>query len=623
MGLPRGVQKMLRRQRARPATLALAGAAALLYRVLPTAFVGTKSVPTVSSLRHGHRADSLTTRFAEDPMRDSEGRKIKAPPAFDVTDPSQVVGTYTVEYKKRPFGVLAYAPSDTGKGAMVWDLNEKSRYPGDPQGQAWVAGVKKKYALKNVGGQDVSNMDFWDIMDLVEDKIKDNSAGKYQTGVTGPSGFEALPLPLAVEYAELVPGEEEVEEEVKGTRVDRDDPRYADLPKDATLQEYKIPKLPESYTSEYVEEIRAYAHKLPEPEGYTGPRYTGGANINQAWLEEVITGFKDGKLLPMKDAYMMALDVFDILSKQKSLGRINIPEGKKVTVVGDLHGQLWDFHHMLGLAGYPSPDNTFLFNGDFVDRGPWSVEVMFSILAFKLQYPDHVYMNRGNHESEQANHFYGFFGELEAKYEKYMTGLFAELFRATQAAHVINDEVFVVHGGIPGPDPRLWWKGINNEVGFEGRTIEISLEEIENMNRFMEPDPAKNPLLVDLLWSDPKGKPGYGPSGRMSQGIYLFGPDVTKNFMVKNNLKLCIRSHEVKFEGYRYDHEGPYPLVTIFSAPNYVDKAGNKAAVAVMTNEGGSLSKPEFIQYTAQPHPDVPSGAYAAGGPLHPDTVAA
>merc|ERR1719284_1160022 len=100
--------------------------------------------------------------------------------------------------------------------------------------------------------------------------------------------------------------------------------------------------------------------------------------------------------------------------------------------------------------------------------------------------------------------------------------------------------------------------------------------------------------------------------------MYLFGPDVSRNFMQFNNLKMTSRSHEVKAAGYRYDHDGEYPLITVFSAPNYVDKAGNRAAVAVLTNTGGKLAGPEFVQYDAQPHPDVPSGAYAQGGPLHP-----
>ena len=60
-------------------------------------------------------------------MRDSEGNKIREPKTFDASDASSVVGGATVEYKKRPFGVLAYAPSTSGKGAMIWKMNEGSR----------------------------------------------------------------------------------------------------------------------------------------------------------------------------------------------------------------------------------------------------------------------------------------------------------------------------------------------------------------------------------------------------------------------------------------------------------------------------------------------------------------
>jgi len=575
------------------------------------------------------RSQLRTVALRAEPLRDSEGVKLKddAVP-FDASDASSVSGTHSAEYSKRPFGVLSYMPSASGKGAMIRSMKMESRYPGDPQGQAFVAGVQERMAIKTINGQDVSQWDFWDIMDLLDDKILDNSAGKFQTGGQGSMGNQPADVPVKVDYVTFsgmgaspaAGGAGASAQDLPGhvQYVDTTDPRFADLPQDATLQEYKIPTAPAVYRPPIVEEIRAAVAQMPEPTGYVGPRYTGPASINTAFLDQMIAGFKEGRLLPMKDAYKMALDLFDILVTEKTLGRIQVPEGKKVTVIGDLHGQLFDFSHMLGIAGYPSPDNQFLFNGDFVDRGPWSVEVMLSLCAFKLQYPNAVFMNRGNHESEMANHFYGFFGELEVKYEKRMCDLFAEIFRATPLCHVINGEAFVVHGGIPGPDPRVWWKGIDNQISFDGRQIQISLAEIENMNRFMEPNPAENPMMVDLLWSDPKGKIGYGPSGRMSSGVYLFGPDISRNFMEFNGLKMTLRSHEVKAQGYRYDHEGEFPVITIFSAPNYVDKAGNLAAVAVMENRGGTLTQPEFLQYSAQPHPDVPSGAYAVGGPLHP-----
>ena len=43
-------------------------------------------------------------------------------------------------------------------------------------------------------------------------------------------------------------------------------------------------------------------------------------------------------------------------------------EGAVVNVVGDTHGQLHDVARLFDLAGWPSPENLFIFNGDFVDR---------------------------------------------------------------------------------------------------------------------------------------------------------------------------------------------------------------------------------------------------------------
>jgi serine/threonine-protein phosphatase 5 len=85
--------------------------------------------------------------------------------------------------------------------------------------------------------------------------------------------------------------------------------------------------------------------------------------------------------------------------------------------------------------------------------------------------------------------------------------------------------------------------------------------------------------MCELLWSDPQGLPGRSASKR-GCGIQ-FGPDVTKNFLDHNNLKMLIRSHEVKHEGYEIAHNGR--CVTIFSAPNYCDTNNNKGAFIHIT----------------------------------------
>jgi hypothetical protein len=50
--------------------------------------------------------------------------------------------------------------------------------------------------------------------------------------------------------------------------------------------------------------------------------------------------------------------------------------------------------------------------GDFVDRGSFSVEVILSLLAWKVLYPGAMHLSRGNHESHSMNKIYGFDGEV-------------------------------------------------------------------------------------------------------------------------------------------------------------------------------------------------------------------
>lgn len=77
----------------------------------------------------------------------------------------------------------------------------------------------------------------------------------------------------------------------------------------------------------------------------------------------------------------------EILQKQASLVDLDIACDSKITVCGDTHGQFYDLINIFKLNGYPSSANPYLFNGDFVDRGSFSVEVILTLLAWKVANP--------------------------------------------------------------------------------------------------------------------------------------------------------------------------------------------------------------------------------------------
>ena len=125
-----------------------------------------------------------------------------------------------------------------------------------------------------------------------------------------------------------------------------------------------------------------------------------------------------------------------------------VPEDRKFTICGDIHGQFYDLLNIFKLNGKPSEENPYLFNGDFVDRGSFSVECIFVLLSYKLLYPNHFFMSRGNHESENMNKMYGFEGEVKAKYSANMVDLFTEVYNWLPLCHCINQRVLVMHGGL-------------------------------------------------------------------------------------------------------------------------------------------------------------------------------
>lgn len=316
---------------------------------------------------------------------------------------------------------------------------------------------------------------------------------------------------------------------------------------------------------------------------YEGPRIAEDGVVTLDFCRELMACFRDQKKLHRKYAMMILRQIHDLLAELPTLVDVTVPDDGRITVCGDVHGQYYDLLNIFALNGEPSETNPYLFNGDFVDRGSFSVEVIFTLFAFKLALPNHLHLTRGNHETRNMNAMYGFQGEVKAKFSASMFDGFTSVFHVLPLCMVINEKVFVVHGGLFQDDG-------------------VTLDDIRAIDRRREPPDSG--LMSDMMWSDPQPFPGRAPSKR---GVGCqFGPDVVEHFLETNNLKMVVRSHEVKPEGYEELPGGK--LVTIFSAPNYCDQVGNKGCYI---HFDGATMTPKYNPFEAVPHPNVPPMAFA------------
>ncbi|KAK8637690.1 hypothetical protein V6N13_136157 [Hibiscus sabdariffa] len=254
------------------------------------------------------------------------------------------------------------------------------------------------------------------------------------------------------------------------------------------------------------------------------------------------------------------------------------PVKSPVTICGDIHGQFHDLAELFRIGG-KCPDTNYLFMGDYVDRGYYSVETVTLLVAIKVRYPQRITILRGNHESRQITQVYGFYDECLRKYgTANVWKTFTDLFDYFPLTALVESEIFCLHGGL-------------------SPAIE-TLDNIRNFDRVQEV-PHEGPMC-DLLWSDPDDRCGWGISPRGAG--YTFGQDISEQFNHKNNLKLIARAHQLVMEGFNWGHE--QNVVTIFSAPNYCYRCGNMASIL----EVDDCKDHTFIQFEPAPRrgePDV------------------
>ncbi|CAM9314521.1 unnamed protein product, partial [Phaeothamnion confervicola] len=350
--------------------------------------------------------------------------------------------------------------------------------------------------------------------------------------------------------------------------------------------------------------------ELEEPDvevenDYDGPRLK--FPLTQDQVLAMLEHFKQGKVLHLKYAVEMLRGLKELFAKESTLQECSMVEGMRMTVVGDIHGQIQDLYSIFTINGLPGPNNQYLFNGDFVDRGPNGAEVFFSIGAFKLLYPTAVRLNRGNHESRQQNRLMGFEEELLGKYTgpngRALLQIFHNVFDVLPLCALIQKKVFVVHGGLFSNDG-------------------VTFDHIRGISRKREP-PIHSPAFEDklfeaMLWSDPRTIQGRQLSAR-GAGVE-FGQAVTHEFLRTNKAALVIRSHECVREGFELLHSGR--LITLFSASRYCGMQTNKGAFLTI----GPELQPEIQQFyahsVADTHWDNPEASQAIEQKLEDDAVA-
>lgn len=138
--------------------------------------------------------------------------------------------------------------------------------------------------------------------------------------------------------------------------------------------------------------------------------------LTERQVLDMMKHFKSGKVLHYKYVIQLLFASRDLNASLSTLVTTTVNVDERLTVCGDTHGQLADLFSIFTINGTPSPTNRYIFNGDFVDRGDCGVEVVLTLMAWQLVFPNACMLNRGNHEERSQNETAGFMSEVFAKY---------------------------------------------------------------------------------------------------------------------------------------------------------------------------------------------------------------
>ncbi|CDM63588.1 Serine/threonine-protein phosphatase [Caenorhabditis elegans] len=251
---------------------------------------------------------------------------------------------------------------------------------------------------------------------------------------------------------------------------------------------------------------------------------------------------------------------------------------------------------MFDIYGFPhvsqkDKSSRYLFLGDYIDRGPFSIEVITLLFAYRLLHPQKMFLLRGNHESRPVNMQYGFYNECKRRYSVTLYETFQWAFYCMPLCAIVGGRIMCMHGGIP-----------------------FGLLSLEQIDEFQRPtDIADVGIPSDLCWADPvSGVVGFQDSPRGAG--HVFGEATVKEFNEKFKLDLIVRAHQVVMDGYEFFADKK--LVTIFSAPCYCGHFDNLGAVLQVATNMECTINTFGHDLSAAPIKKAPAPAQVAAAPV-------
>ncbi|CAK82482.1 unnamed protein product (macronuclear) [Paramecium tetraurelia] len=267
-------------------------------------------------------------------------------------------------------------------------------------------------------------------------------------------------------------------------------------------------------------------------------------------IDKYLETLRNIRCLSERDSHLLCELAKEILVEEPNVVQVKAP----VTICGGIHGQYFELLELF-MNGGQIPEKSYVFNGDYVNRGHHSVETFQYLLCLKIKYPKHITLLRGNNESRILTQCDGLYEEVKRKYRNiHLWQYFCEVFDYLPLCALVNEKIFCVHGGL---SPQI-----------------KQIDQIRMIDRRCAKE-DEGPMS-DLLWSDPQQDSDGWEESKRGAG-HEFGKKVVEQFNHINGLSLIARSHQLVMEGYKYYFDKQ--LVSVWSVPNYCYRCGNKACI--------------------------------------------